>query len=131
MSSVGSSYRPKTVAWIMFRVGPTIHQGHKTIDLYLVSFCTTVVYGCGRVNCKTTYCCCRQPVKLCSATSAVWQPPKKQLHTHIYTSPYNSLTSPRAEQPPVAISRDRFLREIMHEESKSTLNQVFHFYTKT
>ena len=45
----------------------------------------------------------------------------------MYTSPYNP-NSPRAEQPIVASSRDRFLREIIHEEPNNNLHiYLVHF----
>ena len=49
----------------------------------------------------------------------------KSRYEHIYPSPYNSPNSPGAEQPAVAISRDRFLREIIHDETSNIYLKYF------
>ena len=54
----------------------------------------------------------------------------KSRYKHIYTPPYNSQNSPRAEQLAVASSRHRFLREIIREEPNNISNQIF-YHTKT
>ena len=50
---------------------------------------------------------------------------QKQLQTHLHVTVYNIPNSPRAEQPAVASIRDRFLREIIHQEQNSIWNQIF------
>ena len=49
----------------------------------------------------------------------LWQP-QKQVQTHLHVTAYNGPNSPRAEQPAVASSLDRFIRGIIHEEQNSS-----------
>ena len=57
----------------------------------------------------------------------------KSKYKHVYTSPYNSPSSPRADHPAVASSRDQFCRENTHKEpNHQIIFEIKDFcYTKT
>ena len=46
----------------------------------------------------------------------------KSRYKHIYTSPYNGPNGPTAERTVFAGSRDRLIREIVHEKPKNIWN---------
>ena len=62
----------------------------------------------------------------------LWQPQQQIQHTctRHRTTPEQPKGGTTGEQPAVASSRDRFLRETIHEEPNIINNQIF-YYTKT